>query len=400
MIRILHVVGDSKFGGAGWVILGLAQMAQRQGWQVDVLTTDRQFQKVLRESGAGVVDIDVIWRKIRPLKDLSGLLALCRFLRSSDYDIVHTHTSKAGLIGRLAARFAHVPLIVHTVHGFAFREGSSRLAVVLCSAAEKVAARCCDHIVCVSKFHHRWALERRIAPADKMTAIPNGVSPHCVPPGEAVREVRQSLGLSEGDIFLLSMGRLAPQKGFEYLLEAVSKLGGANRKLRLVAIAGDGPLREQLEARVKNLGIGDTVRLLGFRDDIATLLAAADLVALPSLWEGLSIALLEAMAASKPIITTTIFSNLEVLGDSQAALLVPPADPQALANAISLCCRDESLRQRLARAAHSVFQASYKEDVMLAGYHEIYIKLLESKQLLIPTDSLPVALKEAPAKSI
>ena len=157
-MKMLHVVGDSRFGGVAWIILGLGRVLQAEGWRVDVLTVDPIFQAEVLRQGLGLVDLDVIRREIRPLWDLGGLVRLRNFLRRANYRIVHTHTSKGGFVGRLAARLAGVPVIVHTAHGFAFHETSPRSTRLFYSALERLASRWCDRIVCVSEFHHRWAL--------------------------------------------------------------------------------------------------------------------------------------------------------------------------------------------------------------------------------------------------
>ena len=229
-------------------------------------------------------------------------------------------------MGRLAARLANVPVIVHTAHGFAFHERSPRSTSLFYSALERVASRWCDRIVSVSEFHRRWALELGICKPPEILAIPNGIA--ALPNPTVPRaELRRRLGATDRDMVILSMARLAPDKGLEYLITAATILLRTECQFRIV-IAGDGPVRARLEESTRNLGVADPVDFLGFREDVSDLLAACDLVVLPSLREGLSIALLEAMAAGKPIIATSIGSHRELVCQAEIARLVAPADVQ------------------------------------------------------------------------
>ena len=374
--KIIHIVGDSKFGGGAIIILRLAQMARRNGWSVDVLTTDPTFQVALRDAGIGVVDLDVIWRDIRPWRDLMGLYRLCRFLRNSDYTLVHTHTSKAGIIGRLAAWLTRRQAIVHTVHGFAFHEESPHLALICYAFIERIAAAWCDSIVTVSEFHREWALQLGIGTSAKVTAIPNGISAERVRTDADLTAVKNSWQTEPGVVTILATGRLAPQKGLEYLFHAISLLTERLHTPFRIALAGEGPLRPELERLAGELGIDGKITFLGFRNDIGNLLEACDIVVLPSLREGLSIALLEAMAAGKPVVTTSIGSNKEVTRNGEAALLVPPKDAEALAEAIVQLATDRVLAEQIAARGREVYFSLYTEERMLEKYRELYQRLL------------------------
>ena len=383
-VKLLHVIGDSRFGGAGRIILRLGQVAQAEGWEVDILTTDPVFQRAVREHGLGLANWDVIRREIRPLWDLAGLVRLRNFLRREHYDVVHTHTTKGGFVGRLAARLANVPAIVHTVHGFAFHERSPRSTRLFYSALERIASRWCDRIVSVSEFHRRWALELGICKPPEILSIPNGIaalpSPS-VPPAE----LRRQLGVTDRDMVILSMARLAPDKGLEYLITAGAILSRTDRHFRIV-IAGDGPERTRLEELARIWGVADRVNFLGFREDVSDLLAACDLVVLPSLREGLSIALLEAMAAGRPIIATSIGSHRELACQAEIAHLVPPADAAALCKAIVQVCGNPALRTRLGASARLLFESHYTEERMLNSYKQLYLNLVRAKGLVEPVD--------------
>src|SRR5260370_13421178 len=241
-VRLLHIVGESRFGGIARIILPLGKINQAEGWQVDVLTTDPIFQQAVKQHSLGLVNLDVIRREIRPVWDLGGLVRLTKFLRSEPYQTVHTHTSKAGFVARLAARLAALPVIVHTAHGFAFHEDSPASVRRLYSALERLASRWCDRIVTVSEFHRTWAIELRICSPRRIIAIPNGIAEVVRNREVGLAKVRREMGARHGDLLILTMARLAPDKGLEYLIEPAAILPRPARRIRIV-ISRDGPER-------------------------------------------------------------------------------------------------------------------------------------------------------------
>jgi glycosyltransferase involved in cell wall biosynthesis len=374
---MLHIKGSAPFGGDCVLMLELGRAAREQGFDVDVLATDPHFREMIRDEGLGLVDLDVIRREIRPIWDIRGLQRLTDFLSGSSYTLVHTHTTKPGIVGTLAARRARIPAIMHTVHLFPFHEETGRLTTAAYVRAERLAARWCDRIVTVSEYQRDWALRAGIGRPEQIIAIPNGVPADRARPTRLPAAVRAELGIGKA-FMILSTGRLAEQKGLEYLIRAAALVRDDLPAARIV-LAGDGPLRKQLSKLVSDLGLVGTVSLVGHRSDIGDLLAAADLVVLPSLWEGLSISLLEAMAAGKPVVTTTIGSNREVTKEGETAVLVPPKDPERLAAAIRSLAANPGRLGELGRKGQEAQLERYTLQRMLDAYLDEYDRLLRQK---------------------
>jgi glycosyltransferase involved in cell wall biosynthesis len=298
-----------------------------------------------------------------PLADARAVLALRRALAGAD--LVHAHGLRAGLVAAAAVRSGSPrPPLVVTLHN-ALPDRAGPLRRVL-ATAERATVRAADVVLAASG--DLAANARRLGARDVRVAP---VSAPPLPPATRSRdEVRAGLGLADGRPLVLAVGRLHPQKGYDVLLDAAASWTGERRPL--VAIAGDGPLQEELAARVRAQRL--PVTLLGRRDDVADLLAAADLVVLPSRWEARSLTAQEALRAGTPLVATRTGGLPELLGDG--ALLVPPGDPAALADAVAGLLADPARAAALAAAGRAQAAGWPDEAATARGLVAVYRELL------------------------
>ena len=391
-VRVLQVIGGSQFGGAIWVIESYVRALQEHGCDVTVCTSVERVAEVFERAGCEIVSIPEMGREIHPVKDIVSLVKLTAACRRGGYEVVHTHTSKGGFVGRAAARLARTPVILHTAHGFAFHESSSRRSVRFYTALERLAARWSDRVITVSNFHRDWALRLRIAGPGKIVAIRNGISPERVKATVDRHDVRAALGIDDGALVVTSVARLASQKGLEALIQAMRSVTETYPAARLVLV-GDGPLRESLGELSRSLGLSDEVHFLGFRSDVGDILNASDIVVAPSLREGLSIAILESMALGKPTVASDIGSNLELITDGSNGLLVPPEDPEPLTAAILRLLAEPGWAEQLGASARARFEHEFTEDMMKRAVWELYRVLLSEKGIAtVPGGTAPSRL--------
>jgi len=371
-MKIFQVLSGGAWGGGGVVVLAITRALIARGDQVFVLCLDEGVADRFREAGATVV-ISPLWlHPINPL-DVISLAHLYAVCVRENFDLVATHTSKGGFLGRLAARLAGTPHIVHHAHGFAFRECNSRSVRRLYITLERLASHCCEAIISVSEDHRQGAIRERVASPAHIQTVLNGIdlTPFEQPDRAAAR---RELGFAEDDLLLGVGSRLAPKKGLEYLLAALPPVLERFPTAQLV-LFGDGPLRTELETQAQQLGIRSHIYFPGFRRDVPRLLGGFDLVLQPSLSEGLSISILEAMAAGRPLIACDIQGNREVVRHGSNGLLVPPADAPALTSAmlqlLSNPARARDLGNGAARDCRTRFSEARMVEETLAVYDRV-----------------------------
>ncbi|MDL4775904.1 glycosyltransferase [Actinomadura xylanilytica] len=299
-------------------------------------------------AGMEIVQVRSLVPQISPRDDRAALRVLTQVLAEGRYDVVHTHSAKGGVIGRIAAARAGVPRIVHTWHGFPFNEFQSWARRRVYIRLERAAAKHTDAFLAIGSETVTTALRLGLATPERVRlswpAV--DVAAYATAPGSRA-QARRRLDLPLGVKVVGSVGRLTHQKGPEVFARALARLPGDVFGLWV----GGGPMAAELEALTARLGIGERMRWLGHRDDVASVLPAFDLMAMASRWEGLPCVLVEAIGAGIPLVATAVPSNQDLVLAGETGLLVRPEDPEQLAGAIGHLLDDPAAAARMARRA-------------------------------------------------
>lgn len=326
----------------------------------------------LCRAGVRLFEVPELEREVRPLTDARATLALWRLLRHERPDIVHTHTSKAGAIGRIAAWLAGTPVVVHTPHGHIFYGYYGPVMSWLIRLIERALARITDRIVTLTDRGREEHIRLGIAGADKFVTIPSGITLAAFRSGGADPSMkRKELGLPAGGPVAGTVGRLVPIKGHAWLIRAVPHVVAEFPEACFVFV-GDGPLRGELAQLGNALGVASHLKFLGMRQDIPDCLAALDLFVFPSLNEGMGRALIEAMAAGLPVVATRVGGIPDVVVEGTNGLLVPPQDERALAAAVLTLLRDRRRMAAYGKAGKMLVGARFDAGSMVQAIERLY----------------------------
>ena len=307
-----------------------------------------------------------------------GILALARFLRKERIDILHTHLFEPSVIGLSAGVLAGTPIRVMTRH---YSDYHTRINKRLHVCADKYCNRLSHAVIAVSQHTAEHLVSEEGTPPAKVHTVLNGIGFERVKLSspDAPSRLRNEFA-ADGAPLLLMVGRLHPEKGYQFLFEAMAKLKNSLDKPIRLLVAGTGPLLDSYRQQVESLSCTDTVHFLGFRKDVADLMAAADLVVLPSVAEAFGTSVTtEAIYLGTPVVATRVGGIPEIVNDGIDGVLVPPANSQALADAIANLLRDPERRRRLAGAGRQKIQDRFQFADMVRSYEQIYQALANSK---------------------
>ena len=385
MIRILHIHTMPVISGSGINTYLSMDGMDRQVYEVELACAPGgRLIDLVQDSGMEVRIFRNLVQPLSPYRDLRAAMDLFLFLRKNPCHVVHTHNSKAGFVGRLAAAMARVPVIVHTVHGFAFHDQEPRWRQVLFLNLERLASHWCQKMIFISQPLLDWGLKEHIVPREKTVKIYSGIRLehfHPVDRDEKNR-IREKWKLRPEEAVIGIVSKLWEGKGHATLIEAVKELTKDIKDVRLV-IVGEGYLQDELVKQVARLGLGDRVLFTGFQMDVSEIIATFDVAVLPSFFEGMGRVILEAMAMAKPVVASRVGGIPDLVEDGRNGFLVQPGDAKALAAAIKRLLIDKELAGEMGSRGRKMVDEKFSSDIMVRSIDEVYRHLLTRKGIRI-----------------
>jgi glycosyltransferase involved in cell wall biosynthesis len=379
-VRVLRIFSRLNVGGPSVHVILLTAGLKDRGYETQLVIGQESPREgnlfdLAARKGVACVALPGLGREVRPWRDLRALLGLYRMMRTFRPHIVHTHTAKAGMLGRLAARVAGVPVVVHTFHGHVLRGYFGPLTTAFYRAMERGLGASSDVLVAVSDAVKRDLVGLGVAPDAKIRVIPLGLDLEPLAGALPRGSLRGEAGVP-GDAPLIGIvGRLAPIKDVGTFLRAAAAVRAAVPAARF-AVVGDGEERGPLEAERARLGLEGCVFFHGWRRDMAAVYGDLDVVVNCSRNEGTPVALIEALAAGRPVVATRVGGTPDLLGDGRRGALVPPGDAAALAAGIVDALRgSEPLLERV-REGQAYVLAQHSARRLIDDVDALYQELL------------------------
>jgi glycosyltransferase involved in cell wall biosynthesis len=394
-MRVTHIITRLVLGGAQENTLATIAGLQRLGVEVKLITgptigpegsleteAEKIFNSRLSTSNSRLVLVPELVRPVHPPKDFIALRNLEKILREQKPDIVHTHSGKAGILGRLAAQEAGVPVIVHHIHGPSFGSFQGALANFVFTAAEKRAAKVTRHFFCSADAMTRRYLAAGIGRPEMFTRIFSGFNLQPFLGAANDLSLRKRLGIGENDFVIAKVGRIFKLKGHADLVSAFAKILPQVPGARLLFV-GDGTLRGEIASQIRALGLGDKVVFAGLvpPGEVARYIGVADCVAHLSYREALSRVLPQALAAGKPVVAYDFDGADEVCLENKTGFTVRMGDTDAAARRLLQLASDPALRRHFGETGRAFVKENFSVEKMVDDQYAVYVKLLERKTM-------------------
>jgi len=381
--RVLHIITRLISGGADENTLHTVRKMDPKKYAVDLAVGGESDANFLNNGAPyNLILLNDLKRNIHPWRDIKTLFEIYRLIKKNRYDIVHTHTAKAGVLGRIAAFMAGTPVIIHTLHGITFHrllKGYTRWLYIF---LEKLCSYFTDIFITVGEDLKQKYIERKIGTPDKFVTIHSGFELQQFAKNgnldpEEVKYERNKLGISPKDIVLGSVSRLEPRKGHVYLFDALTKVIKRNPNIKLL-VAGNGAYEANLKTMVKEKNIAGHVIFLGYQENIARVMRLIDIFTLTSLWEGLPRVLVQAALMEIPIVTFDVEGAWEVVKENKNGFIVPTCDVDLFAERLTFFIENPEIAKEMGKQGRNVVTEDWDVDVMVRKITDVYENLLTS----------------------
>jgi glycosyltransferase involved in cell wall biosynthesis len=385
-IKVLHTITRLGIGGATENTLLCAQLLDNSKYEVDVICGDLDFggatmQHYAKKNGIRVRECKNLVREISLLKDIKHVFEMKRILLDGKYDIIHTHSSKAGILHRLAAKMSGTPIIVHSVHGWSFHDYMSKVKKQLFVLLERHCAKLSDALITVTKFDTTKGLQNKIGLKEKYTTIHSSIEIDTYSkPSRKVALIKEELGLPTDKIIIGTVSRMSAQKApmdFLRLVELVCKV----RKDVHFLFIGGGELDDAFAEKAEEMKLKDVITAPGFRHDVPDMLHVMDIFVLTSLWEGLPRVFSQAMAAKLPVVATRVDGAPEIIDEGVNGYMVNPGDMKSMAQKVNELLENPSKITEFGTCGFERIQQDFDVNVMVAKIDELYRKIQKGKNL-------------------
>jgi len=386
-IKVVRVIARLNVGGPALHVAYLTEGLADRGYDTTLVAGslargEESMAHVAQKRGAKIVPLAALHREISPLRDAGAIVRLARLLRAERPQIMHTHTAKAGAVGRFAALLAgdaRPPIIVHTYHGHVLRGYFNPLTTLAFRTLERWLATFTTKLIAVSPEVRDDLVRLGVAPAEKFAVIRLGIElGERVGGGDAVRsETRRRLGIGDDAYVVGWVGRMTAVKRTDDVLRAFRALLDQDPGAWLILV-GDGPDRDHLERYAHTLGVVRRCLFLGYQDDVAPFYEAIDALLLPSVNEGTPVSVIEALAAERPAVATRVGGIPDVVRDGVDGFLVDVGDASALAERLAELARDPALRERMGREGRKHVLERYAVARLVDDVDRLYRELLQA----------------------
>jgi len=380
-IQVLHPITRLIVGGAQENTMYTAALLDKQRFHVELLSgpqtgSEGSLIEEVKQRGIPLTIFPDLLRQISPLHDLRALWNMKRFIQSGNYTIVHTHSSKAGILGRLAARLSKTPLIVHTVHGWSFHDYMSPMTRWIYILLERWIAHFSDALVVVTERDIEKGLQAGIGRREQYRRIRSAIPLDEFDPRLVDRQaVRQELNLPADEVVIGNVGRFSTQKNPLDWVRVAGLVGQAYPQVRFLLV-GDGPMRTQVEQALQKAGIAERTALTGLRRDVPRMLAAMDIFLLTSLWEGLPRVIPQAMAMGLPVVANRADGVSEAIQDGSNGYLCSPGEIEQMAERCVELARHPLKRQEMGCRGQAYALQEFDLRKMITSLEALYDELL------------------------